>query len=569
MTTETIVNSSNDWIELAEETKRFCGKTFLSTRYTKDCLDKHKGDPCFFVDNPRVVELLNKFPPASADDTSFLSGNSSVHSGCKLKNTTIFDSTISGAIEISDTSLRYSKIVVPQKRSEGKTFLVSKTSIEGEANCLARIIANGSSSSIVITDSNIQQSAKGKSLSRSVMIHVEDGVLHIKKSFVGAMEHGIYLSKTNLTMFKTNIFQSAKIDLQNGRFSSVVDSEVSGFLTGHGFYIQKSRICGNIYVSGTSKGISITNSTFRGQPKVVVSDNKLLLSNTKIEGDASIKLPLGRGNDVCFEKCILKDKAIVIAVGRPGQTRLFDKTTFSGDCYVTDSVCLESEISGNAIINGASLSYCKIGGDAIIGAEIDGKLLPFNIADGISLCGKELKNVCDFYILKVESSKYYAFFEYKVFLLTPKVKFVECNFSKIYESAQKDVVSLPEFPIKNFEGDYSKIIINSRSSIVALLKDEYKSNFAITNLLGNALYCAVLKMCVIVKKQSEGKGVGFDFEIIERINTYVLKNSVLDISKKEISGVSKTFKIVPEIVDSMPTSIMNWFATRKLDGVVI
>ena len=81
MTTETIVNCSKNWIELAEETKRFCGKTFLSTRYTKDCLDKHKGDSCFYVDNPRIVELLNKFPPASADNTSFLSGNSSVHSG--------------------------------------------------------------------------------------------------------------------------------------------------------------------------------------------------------------------------------------------------------------------------------------------------------------------------------------------------------------------------------------------------------------------------------------------------------------------------------------------------------
>ena len=570
VTTETIVNCSNNWIELAEETKRFCGKTFLSTRYTKDCLDKHKGDSCFYVDNPRIVELLNKFPPASADNTSFLSGNSSVHSGCKLKNATIFGSVISGAIEISDSSLRYSKVSVPQERSESKTFLISKTSMEGEANCLARIIVVGSSSSIVITDSNIQQSAKDKSVSRSVMIHVEDGTLSIKKSFVGAMEYGICVSKTNFTMFKTNVFQSAKIDLQNGRFSSVVNSDVSGFLLGHGFNIQKSRICGNIYAARNSKGISITNSTFRGNPQIVVSDKKLLISNTKIEGDASIKLPLGGDNNVCFEKCILKDKAVVTAVGRSDQTRLFDRTTFSEDCYVADSVCLECEISGNAIVNGASLSYCKIGGDAIIGAEIDGQLLPSSIADGISLCGKELKNVCDFYILKVESSKYYAFFEYKVFLLTPKVKFVECSFSKIYESAQKSVISLPEFPIRNFEGDYSKIIINSKSSIVALLKDKYKNNFAITNMIGNMLYCSILRFCVLIQKQSEGRSLGFDFEVIERVNKYVLENSILNISKKEIGRVKDSFKIVPEIIDEKPASIASWFAPgKKIDGVVI
>lgn len=561
------------------------GKTYFATRYTEDVMDRKRGNPGPWFEKKETIDMINERNPMSADNTCFFNDDSIAFDGCKMRDTTISGRTeISGDIEIKSCLFSGLTLNASERHDPTTKRIISETTIETHKNhdesnteisYLKAMVFIHSESSICIERSKLYQTdSQMPYSSKKALICVFDGGLIIKDSFIESNGGGIYCDQTCLKVYDSKILENSKIELRDGEDSKILNSTVDAHLMGSGFYIDESHIEGKFTVFNDAKGLTFIKSKVENFPKINVEKMGMYFNNTTISGTPSITLSGLKCYDVSFESCTISDNAKIESCGVELCFETFSRTTFGDDCYVKDAQTISSNICGRAFVYGVILNTCNVSGNAIVGAELDKTPLPYSLASKINLSKKNIRNFYDLYIIKVVENFYFGFMDYEVYGINKNFVFNKVDFSEVQDSVEAGVMACQDFPLRHLSGKdydmaYQRLVINSISKSISLLKKEFQRNLKVTSIVRNLVYCSIMRIFTLFSWYSD-KVENVDYSSLNSFKQYIAQHASVNISKKEITGLSKDFTVIPSIINKIPEPLSFFFdKNKKIDGVVI
>ena len=550
------------------------GKTYFATKYTKNVMDKKCGDAGPWFEKQETIALINEKEPMSANSACFFNDSSIAHSGCRIKNAVISNDTeISGDIEICNCSFSGVTLTADERSSTTKERIISSTKITSESKFKAMVFIHDDAT-IRIERTEIYQTSSKRPSYKKALINIFEGYVIIKDSVIRSSGGGIYCDNTCLKICDSKILENSKIELRDGEDSRIFNSTVDANLVGSGFYFDDSHVDGNLSVSCDAKGLTFISSEINGYPTISVLKMGMYFNNTKISGSPSITLSGAKCYDVSFESCKISDNAKIESCGVELCFETFNKTTFSDDCFVKDAQTISSNISGKSFVYGAVLNACNISGNAIVGAELDKTLLPYFLASKIHLISRTIRNLYDFYIVKILDEFFFGFMDSKVYGINRNFVLNEVNFDEVQDSVEASARACPDFPLSDFSDEdynlaYKRIFINSISGSISLLHDEYKKNFKTTYIVRTLVACSIMRIFSLYSFHSS-KIENIDYSPLDDFSQYFSTHSSFDIASRKTKGISKDFRIIPYLIDKKPDSLSAFFdEDKKIDGVVI
>ena len=573
-----------NWIELTGKKTIHNGKEYYATQYSRDVLNdlcgKHCGDPCVYVERKETVHDLNYKNPFSADDSCFFDDDSIASNGCVLKNVTLKNgASINGDVSVYDSELDNAEIETEPQHSKVTARIFSDAKIVGRAKSKLTILIKGKNTTVYVSDTEIVQNefsekeklAEDISFGPISVVSVVRGKLEILNSKITATRQSIAVKGSNVSIQNCEITNSSICVSNFDKESEFIDSKINANFSGHGFFVCNSTIAGSFFVDSCANGLVINDSVFSGEPIVGVHGKELRFWKTKTSGKINVTKKITSKFNSSFDCCDILDDTQIVTSGIDSWLPTFKNTTFKENCLIDDAVIKGSTISGHAFVFEVSLDNCKIGGDAIVGAEIDNTRLPAELASRISLNNKEINSILDFYIIKAAKNYYFAFLGNEAYVINEKVCVNKCNFKRLCDDAARDAVSKEDFPLSDMSTDVydtmDNVFTNSKEKVCNILKDDPDKSKR-ENLLNNLVDCTILGALLLFIWFSDNI-CNVDYSKLEEIKKYIDKNSLYDFSKKKMFGLSSAFTIVPMLVIEKPFAISDWFENnKKVEGFV-